>query len=540
MPTLASHDPRQSLEIDDSFFAADFISQNKPTALAQVFTSTVKEPDSSRLEAVTPNIRPFNAALKAAPSHSPLGTASGKSVGFEDSSIADSFSPVRREHLSVERPPNPTPERALAGSFDMLQPDSSPLTPRSTPEPASEDNWNELLSSSPFDENVTPTRPSRLPNLPPSKSPKRRLSYVEVPQAQAQEVGEGPSTPPAQRLKENIEAAPDTITRMKYGRRASNELFYMSSEPIMEKLKTMVRGYLVRKRVRTMEPIGYVDDVEDGDKAEENVPSSGLGSSYLDSSLRKHEEAKATPKDLSSRRPSRTVSKLPVPEILTLPNLPPARGLSASPTPSPPCSPAKRKRDASDSTDSARKSPRLQKTVSLAPLTTPRPAGASEHWDTMLAREKRNLLNKNTLLNCKPAAHERQVKWKPTTRPPSPTAASMTLLANESRKERKKHFLQTGVELGAGDKVGFKPKMLASTEKGVRWGAPLESGLEDSIELHSPSTAKVAPVKSPKLVNNQGLQLDRFGNVEGLSPLKADASPKVIRKILYKGEKEDE
>jgi len=247
-----------------------------------VLASAVKEPEISRIGAVTPDLTRPASSVKAPSKESP----------GSDSLLDDSFSPVRLSPLKhpIERPPNPTPTKALARNYEL--PASSPPV---TPERVYKD-INES-SSSPFQENVAPGTPgsalkvTRSFNLPPSRSPKRRLSYIEVPQA-----GEGgPSTPPAKRLKENIEVAPDSVSRRRYGRRASVELIAMANEPLMEQLKVLARGYLVRKRIGTIEP--GLPTAEDELQKEEEVKSFEI----LDSFIRKHEEkAKFVPRELPS------------------------------------------------------------------------------------------------------------------------------------------------------------------------------------------------------------------------------------------------
>jgi len=103
----------------------------------------------------------------------------------------------------------------------------------------------------------------------------------------------------------------------------------------------------------------------------------------------------------------------------------------------------------------------------------------------------------------------------------------------DGRRKRKAHFLKTGIELGPGENVDFKPKRLTPPRKGVRWGAPLESGYTSEPETRSPSQARGLQTES-KLVNKE-VVLDKFGNLEGAPPL-GGGSPVVIKKVLYKGE----
>ena len=120
----------------------------------------------------------------------------------------------------------------------------------------------------------------------------------------------------------------------------------------------------------------------------------------------------------------------------------------------------------------------------------------------MVDRERQGLVRKNTQLNCAPSLHTREVERKPISRPPSPNAALQTKLAMDGRRKRKAHFLKTGIELGPGENIDFKPKSLTPPRKGVRWGAPLESGYTSEPETHSPSQAKGLQTES-KLVNKE-------------------------------------
>lgn len=141
--------------------------------------------------------------------------------------------------------------------------------------------------SSPFLENVPPATPgSILKTISSSQLPKRRLRRNEA--LQSRETG--PSTP-ARRLRENIQIAPDSVSRKRYGRRASSDLISMANEPLMETLKALARGYLVRKRIG---PIKSEDPStsDDGQRKEEELKQFGI----LDTFIRKHEEkAKSAP-----------------------------------------------------------------------------------------------------------------------------------------------------------------------------------------------------------------------------------------------------
>jgi hypothetical protein len=121
-------------------------------------------------------------------------------------------------------------------------------------------------------------------------------------------------------------------------------------------------------------------------------------------------------------------------------------------------------------------------------------------WDNMLERERKDLVKKHTKVNCVPTPHKQQLVRKPIPRPPSPTAEGQTRAAREARRKRKAHQMETGVELGPGEDVGFMPKVLTPPKKGVRWDAPLESGYSSDLEVHSPSAAKRL-----KANNGQGL-----------------------------------
>ncbi|KAI5859138.1 hypothetical protein BZA05DRAFT_383470 [Tricharina praecox] len=156
----------------------------------------------------------------------------------------------------------------------------------------------------------------------------------------------------------------------------------------------------------------------------------------------------------------------------------------------------------------------------------------------MLERERKELVKKNTNLNCMPTPHKRQVERKPIARPPSPTAALQTKAAADGRRKRKAHLLETGVELGPGESPssGFVPKEPTPPKRGVRWGAPLESGNGSDAETHSPTQARLARIDGSRLAKGP-VALDKFGNLEGASPPKAGTSPVVIKKVLYKGEK---
>jgi hypothetical protein len=118
----------------------------------------------------------------------------------------------------------------------------------------------------------------------------------------------------------------------------------------------------------------------------------------------------------------------------------------------------------------------------------------------MLDRERKGLVKKNTKLNCVPTPHKREIERKSIPRPPSPNAAMQTRQAIEGRRKRKAHFLETGIELGPGESTDFEPKMLTPPKKGVRWGAPLESGYSSEPETHSPSQAKGKKVDGSLLV----------------------------------------
>ncbi|KAF8542261.1 hypothetical protein BDD12DRAFT_392467 [Trichophaea hybrida] len=283
---------------DVSVFSTDLTpTANSPES--KMLTSAVKESEIARSRAVTSGLKqPNNYASQSSPTKLLAKRASSP--------------------CPIERPPNPTPTKALARNNELPVLASSPPM---TPARVSRDIDNG--SSSPFQENVSPGTPGsalrvRSFSLPPSRSPKRRLSYIEVPQA-----GEGgPATPPAQRLKENIEVAPDSVSRRRYGRRASAELYSMANEPLMEQLKALARGYLVRKRIGTIEPGLPIS--EDEPQKEEEVKSFGI----LDSFIRKHEEkAKFVPREFPPH---------PAP-VSRIPKL--GAAFRSSPSPSP-CSPS--------------------------------------------------------------------------------------------------------------------------------------------------------------------------------------------------------
>jgi hypothetical protein len=69
-------------------------------------------------------------------------------------------------------------------------------------------------------------------------------------------------------------------------------------------------------------------------------------------------------------------------------------------------------------------------------------------WDSMLERERKDLVKKNTKVNCVPTPHKQQLVRKPIPRPPSPTAEGQTRAAREARQKRKAHQMETGVKLG--------------------------------------------------------------------------------------------
>lgn len=183
-----------------------------------------------------------------------------------------------------------SPGRELGEVED--EPSSSPpedVTPTTTSRQL-EDSYEGF--SSPFLENVPPAAPGSIQktvspiNRISSQSPKRRLHYIEASQS-----GEaGPSTP-ARRLRENIQIAPDSVSRKRYGRRASSDLFNMANEPLMETLKALARGYLVRKRIGPFESEDPSNS-NDGQRKEEEIKQFGI----LDTFIRKHEEkAKSAP-----------------------------------------------------------------------------------------------------------------------------------------------------------------------------------------------------------------------------------------------------
>jgi len=519
------------------------------------------------------------------PSSPPIGPAN------LDSPLDDSFSPLRLNPLndtalnaaSIVRPQNPTPIKAR----------NAPVPISSPPKTLEQQSSDSPEPSSPF-ENVPPTTPA--------KSPKRRLSYVDVPLAGV----DGPSTPPEKRLKANVEEAPDSLTRRRYGRRASIELAHMAAEPVMGCLRALVRGYLVRKHTEALR----------------KGPSGMTGSGILDSFIRKHEEktrfapksslpvpkaaatskvcilssnefeilvadpieqiprapkakapmepkakapkAKApkepkakAPKEPKAKAPKEPKAKAKEPKVSEIVHLPPADDapppfspfspLVSGTSAAPPSSPRTRKRSAEDlsggpakkqAMEGVRRSGRAAvrpPTISLAPA-APRPTGPLT-WETMLERERKELVKKNTNLNCMPTPHKRQIERKPTPRPPSPTAALQTKAAAEGRRKRKAHLLETGIELGPGESPssGFVPKDLTPPKRGVRWGAPLEYGNSSDAETYSTQVRK-AKIDGGRLAKGT-VVLDKFGNLEGASPPKAGTSPVVIKKVLYKGEK---
>jgi hypothetical protein len=120
----------------------------------------------------------------------------------------------------------------------------------------------------------------------------------------------------------------------------------------------------------------------------------------------------------------------------------------------------------------------------------------------MLERERKGLVSMNTQLNCKPTPHKRELERKLIARPKSPTAELQTRKAMECRKKRKAYFMETGVELGAGESVGYKPKELTPPKKGVRWGVPLELGYDEELQTHSPSQAKLTQAESGVLIKD--------------------------------------
>lgn len=247
---------------------------------------------------------------------SPAKDLSNESVGY-DSVLDDNFSPIRLSPLKAAlrkspAPNSPIPMKAFPGNYELpapryeqdslghevSAPSSSLLSssPPTTPQRVQAGIAD--ASSSPFDEEVPTGSPVKVSNTAPSRSPKRRLSYIEVPQA-----GEdGPSTPPERRLKENIEVAPDTITRRRFGRRASLELVSMANEPLMERLKATARGYLVRKRL---------GPISAGLPSQDPGPSAGPSAApfgILSSFIKKHgQKAKHIPV------PSRARSMVPLP-----------------------------------------------------------------------------------------------------------------------------------------------------------------------------------------------------------------------------------
>jgi hypothetical protein len=249
----------------------------------------------SRFKVPTPDLRPAGSLdIMSSPSRRQRLASPFKEVAADVTGDSAAFSPIRLSPFkpAIERPQNPTPTKA-AGDWELPVPSSSPprmpgqevAEQEAAEQDVAEDSWF-LRSSSPFEDLLPFGSPQKLrspkkatprkragsplktevpvldqpevepeqPRAPPSavkKSPKRRLSYIEVPQA-----GEdGPSTPPAKRLKENVEVAPDSITRKRYGRRVSTSLAQMANEPLFEELKTIAKGYLVRKMVANHEPI---------------------------------------------------------------------------------------------------------------------------------------------------------------------------------------------------------------------------------------------------------------------------------------------
>src|SRR5690606_32421524 len=94
---------------------------------------------------------------------------------------------------------------------------------------------------------------------------------------------------------------------------------------------------------------------------------------------------------------------------------------------------------------------------SLAPRA---PIEGSPGWQTMLEREQKLLVKKNTEANIQPPVvpHKHKTIRKPVPRPPSPTPQSQARMAAQERRRRKLHFERTGVELGAGESVEEKGK----------------------------------------------------------------------------------
>lgn len=218
-------------------------------------------------------------------------------------------------------------------------------------------------------------------------------------------------------------------------------------------------------------------------------------------------------------------------------------GNSGLPT-TPPTPPVRRGR-------SSRVGSKIPRT-SLAPRP---PTTGSPKWDTMLERDRKKLVAKNTEANIQPppVPHKHQIIRKNNARPPSPTPETQSKLAATQRHRRKLHFERTGIELGPGETVeeararakggysnkatkGKEPaKKEEAKETKIKWGAPLEQEVETGLPKKSPSTAKT---KVPTKGAVRRRTLDKWGNV--VKPVEETEpranSPVVIKKILYKGE----
>ncbi|KAA8910998.1 hypothetical protein FN846DRAFT_483572 [Sphaerosporella brunnea] len=230
------------------------------TSLDEGATLVSQEAELPGLEAEAPNLKPHRIF-----------------PGDDDSSgLDDGFSPIRLSPLkdraylaSVPRPDNPTPSKALSQPA-LLE---SPVF-RSSPPATSQGDASRDELSSPFDENPPPftassPREQEVASTPIRSPGKRRLSYIEVPQAG----DDGPSTPPSKRLQDSITEAPDSVSRRAFGRRASLGLLQFANEPLMERFKALARGFLVRKRIANREPFTSKGPSEDEDGPEDGEDS---------------------------------------------------------------------------------------------------------------------------------------------------------------------------------------------------------------------------------------------------------------------------
>jgi hypothetical protein len=126
-------------------------------------------------------------------------------------------------------------------------------------------------------------------------------------------------------------------------------------------------------------------------------------------------------------------------------------------------------------------------------------------WDNMRDWEQKELVRKNTKFNSAHAPHKKKIMIKAIRRPATPTMEEEARATRVARQKRKAYLMETGVELGPGEEVGFVPKVLTPPKKGVRWGVPLEIGDDEDLKRHSPSPAKTMMANNGKglLVNSK-------------------------------------